>query len=262
MTRLTERVQVNIPFTMLYESYLDRFIEHRLNPEIGFDAEALDRYSLSDFEGIAKILHNAGLAITLHGPFTDLSPGSPDPKIRGVTQSRFEEVLRLLPLFRPKTVVLHMGYDQKRYFYMREAWIEKSLEMWSWLSERVQDEGASLMLENVYEYGPDDVRILFETLGRKKVGFCLDVGHQAAFSRASLDSWVDSLEPFIGQLHLHDNAGTQDDHLALGNGTIDFRGLLRRLNATRDNPPFVTLEPHTEEDLWPSLEYLEKTWPW
>lgn len=262
MTRLTERVQVNIPFTMLYESYLDRFIEHRLNPEIGFDAEALDRYSLSDFGRIAKTLHNAGLSITLHGPFVDLSPGSPDPKISRVTRSRFEQVLRLVPLFRPKTVVFHIGYDKKRYYFIRDIWIEKSLEMWSWFAERVQNEGASLMLENVYEHGPDDVRVLFETLGRQRVGFCLDTGHQAVFSRVSLDAWVDSLEPFIGQLHLHDNSGNQDDHLALGMGTIDFQGLFRRLNPIRDNPPFITLEPHTEEDLWPSLEYLEKTWPW
>jgi hypothetical protein len=24
----------------------------------------------------------------------------------------------------------------------------------------------------------------------------------------------------------------------------------------------ITLEPHREEDLWPSLEYLAKLWPW
>ena len=30
----------------------------------------------------------------------------------------------------------------------------------------------------------------------------------------------------------------------------------------RDTPLPITLEPHEEEDLTPSLEYLEKIWPW
>lgn len=262
MRRLTERVQVNIPFTMLCESYLARFIEHRLNPEIGLDAEALDRYPLSVFSRVANALHDVGLSISLHGPFIDLSPGSPDPKISEVTHGRFEQVLRLVPLFRPKTVVFHAGYDKKRYCYLRDAWLEKSLEVWSWLGERIQDEGALLMLENVYEHGPDDIRVLFENLGKEKVGFCLDTGHHAVFSRVTIDSWIDSLEPFLGQLHLHDNSGGQDDHLALGKGSIDFKGLFSRLRAMRSKPPTTTLEPHREEDLWPSLDYLEKTWPW
>ena len=262
MTRLTEKVQVNIPFRMLYESYLDRFIANRLNPEIGLDAEALDRYSVSDFTHIAEILHGAGLSISLHGPFVDLSPGSPDQEISRVTRERFEQVLGLIPLFRPKTVVFHMAYDRKRYFYMRDIWIERSLELWFWFADRVRNEGASLMLENVYEHDPDEILILFETLGKERVGFCLDTGHQAVFSNASLDSWMDSLEPFISQVHLHDNAGTQDEHLGIGLGTIDFKGLFRRLSAIKNEPPLITLEPHTEDALWSSLEYLEKTWPW
>ncbi len=260
--RIVEKVHVNIPFTMLYESYLDRFVGYGLNPEIGFDGEALDRFSLSDFGRVAEVLCRAGLSITLHGPFVDLSPGSPDARINRVTRDRFEQVLRLIPLFRAKAVVFHMGYDRRRYHYLRDVWIEKSLEVWSWIAEGVKNEGAALMLENVYEDGPDDILVLFETLGRQKAGLCLDTGHHAVFSRVPLDSWVDSLGPFIGQLHLHDNSGGQDDHLGLGRGTIDFEGLLRHLNATRDNPPLITLEPHREEDLLPSLEYLEKIWPW
>ena len=38
MSRIIQKVQINIPFTMLYETYLDAFIENGLNPEIGLDA--------------------------------------------------------------------------------------------------------------------------------------------------------------------------------------------------------------------------------
>ena len=260
--RLIRQLQVNIPFTMLYESYLERFIQHRLNPEIGFAAAALDKYSLSDFKGIAAKLHNSGLTITFHAPFMDLSAGSPDQKVRAVTRYRFEQVLQLVPLFKPKSIVCHVGYDKKRYWYMRDDWIEMNLEMWSWFGRCVQEQGSQLMLENVYEHSPDDIRIIFEKLGNQGIQFCLDSGHQAAFGRVPLETWVETLGAYLGQLHLHDNLGKQDDHLALGQGSIDIKLLLNRLKAIKKEPPIVTLEPHKEEDLRPSLKNLEKIWPW
>lgn len=262
MTWLIKKVQVNIPFTMLHDSYLNRFIEYGLNPEIGFDAIALDRYSLSDITSIADQLHENGCTITLHAPYADLSPGSTDSRVRAVTRRRFEQMLRLLPLFRPKTIVCHAGYDEKRYWYNRAIWVENSLQIWSWLASRVRDEGSVLMLENVYEESPDDIRFLFENLQVHSVGFCLDTGHQAVFGHAPLGAWVESLGKHIGQLHLHDNMGRRDEHQALGRGLIDFKMLFNKLKTMRKKPPIITLEPHEEEHLWPSLEYLEKIWPW
>lgn len=262
MRWLIDKVQVNIPFTMLVEGYLDLFIRERLNPEIGFDATALDRYGTADFAGISEQLHKQGLNITFHAPFMDLSPGSSDPQVRGVTKARFEQVLQLVPLFEPATVVCHASYDEKRYGYERDSWVDRSVEMWAWLGKRIRDEGSVLMLENVYEYGPDDMKILFERLAGVDVGFCLDTGHQAAFGRVPLEEWVKTLDPYLGQLHLHDNAGMKDEHMAMGKGKTDFRMLLGQLKAIREAPPVITLEPHKEEDLLPSLEYLEKIWPW
>lgn len=262
MTRLAKKIQVNIPFTMLHESYLDRFIKYELNPEIGIDAVALDRYSLSDFKEVADQLREHGRNVTLHAPFVDMSPGSPDPKVWALTRNRFGQVLQLVPLFKPETIVCHAGYDQKRYGFLKEIWAEKSLEMWGWLAESLRVEGVALMLENVYEHGPDQIRFLFENLQAQGVGFCLDTGHQAAFGRTPLETWVDVLGKYIGQLHLHDNNGKRDEHQALGRGIIDFEALFKRLVAIRKSPPVITLEPHSEANLWPSVEYLEKIWPW
>jgi sugar phosphate isomerase/epimerase len=181
-----EKVQVNIPFILLKDTYLERFLDYGLNPEIGVDAEALDRCVPTEFEDIARRLHGGGLNITLHAPFVDLSPGSPDPEVRRVTRHRFEQVLPLLSVFKPKTVVCHAGYDAKRYWYMQERWVENSVGLWMWLGQRVRDEGAHLVLENVYEHGPGEIRVIFERLVNQKAGFCLDAGHHAVFSRVPL----------------------------------------------------------------------------
>ena len=262
MRSILEQIQVNVPFAMLYEKYLDGFIRNGLNPEIGLDAAVLESFSLADFTNIAEQLHERHLTITLHAPFMDLSPGSPDPSIEAVTRHRFEQVLQLVPVFKPKTVVCHAGYDWRRYLYIRDIWIEKSIETWEWLGTRISDEGVRLMLENTYEDGPDDIKVLFEELKKLNVGFCLDTGHQAAFGSSTLETWLQSLGEYIEQVHLHDNHGKEDAHLALGQGAIDFSTLFDYLKAEKKEPPVITLEPHREEDLWPSVAYLEKIWPW
>jgi sugar phosphate isomerase/epimerase len=262
MEALLGQVHVNVPFVMLWDGLADKFIRRGLNPEIGIDAAALDRFSPAQFGRIAKRLREGGVAVTLHGPFNDLSAGSADPQIRAVTRRRFEQLLEVAPLFTPRTVVCHAGYDWKRYAYQLDRWLANSFECWRWLARRLTAFGSRLMLENVYESGPEELRAVFEGLTTDGVGFCLDTGHQAAFSHRSLVEWLDGLAPYLGQLHLHDNCGHRDEHLALGQGCVDFAGLFDRLKSLTDTPPVVTLEPHTEEALAPSLAYLETIWPW
>ena len=79
MQDMIPKIQVNVPFRMLYDEYLDRFLKHRINPEIGIDAPALEGFTFADFNRIGKIFHEHALTVTLHGPFIDLSAGSKDP---------------------------------------------------------------------------------------------------------------------------------------------------------------------------------------
>ncbi len=262
LKQIIQNVQVNIPFTMLYEDYLDTFLEYGLNPEIGLDAEALDRYSIANFIGIAKEFQRQSRTVTLHGPFIDLNPGSPDPAVRRLTRHRLEQMLKLVPVFRPLSVVCHANFDERRYGYFKETWLEHSLEFWTWLADRVAEYGALLMLENVYERGPQELKMIFEKLGHANVGFCLDTGHSRTFGQSDLEEWLKVLGPFLGQLHLHDNYGNQDDHLAIGSGIIEFNKLFKYLKQSNQPPPIITLEPHAEKHLWPSLEYLAEHWPW
>lgn len=262
MHKKAPSLHVNIPFSMLYACYLDTFVHYGLNPEIGFDADALDRHSVSDIQPVAQKLRQNGLNVTLHGPFMDLSPGSPDPDIRSIARHRFEQLLRIVPIFEPRTVVCHTGYDHRRYWPIRDTWIENSLSIWTWLARHVRDAGAILVLENVYEETPRELEELLSSLTEQDVGFCLDSGHQAVFSTTPVNKWVERLGSFLRQLHLHDNTGKQDDHLALGTGTIDFKMLFRQLRSLETPPLAITLEPHEEAALWPSLKHIEALWPW
>lgn len=167
-----------------------------------------------------------------------------------------------MPLFRPEAVICHGGYDARRYSAGREAWLEHSAGIWRWFSEQVRESGSVLRLENVYEKGPGEMRRLLDLLKGTPTGFCLDTGHLTAFGQASLTDWLEVLGPRIAHIHLHDNHGERDEHLAPGRGRIDFVLLFQWLKTHLAVPPRITLEPHREQDLEPAIRFLEQTWPW
>ncbi|MFP3979838.1 MAG: sugar phosphate isomerase/epimerase family protein [Desulfobacterales bacterium] len=259
-SRILDRVQVNIPFTWLMDAqagWMDVFIESRINPEIGLDAQALDQYRQSDFAAVARRFHLAGRTVTIHGPFLDLSPGSPDTEIRAITRHRLSQMIKAADVFCPQTIVCHAGYDETRYGFVRQAWYERAAEVWKWAGSVLAEKGIRLMLENVYETDPEEIGRVLEQVADENTGCCLDVGHLYVFSRMPLSAWLEKLSPYIGQIHLHDNQGQKDDHMGMGEGKIDFAPLFDWLRSL-SQIPVITLEPHNQDALVTSISFLEK----
>jgi sugar phosphate isomerase/epimerase len=258
---LISRVQVNIPFPFLGEGYLDLFLDRGLNPEIGLDARSLGHYPRRDFTRMARAFHRARRRLTLHAPFQDLLPGALDEIILNSSRRRLRQAFRLLPVFKPVTIVCHLGYDAKFYQWERQEWLARSAATWKEFTVLAAAQRVTVMIENVYETDPDLFLELITLVNAPNFQVCLDVGHLRAFGGGDFDLWLHTLWPFVGQLHLHDNRGEIDEHLALGQGTVPLEMVLHFL-AARDRRPLVTLEPHQEGSLAPSLQYLATIWPW
>lgn len=260
MESVIANTQVGILFQMLDESHLDMVLANRLNPEISFGVTGMSDYEESRYKQIGKALLDNRAKVSLHGPFMDLSPGSPDPDIWRVTQKRFERILELLPYFRPGCVTCHISYEEGRYGPLRETWEKQSLAMWEWLGKALNKEGVPLMLENVYEQTPEEVLFIFEALSHLDIGFCLDVGHVNVWSPLPLEKWIHTMGRHIRQFHLHDNFGKKDDHRGFGAGRIDFTPVWEYLEAAEELP-VVTMEIHTESEVFPGFAYLKKHCP-
>ena len=258
MHDILKKVQVNMPFRMLIDEYLDVILEEGINPEVGLDCFALDHFSRNEFCDVADTLHGAGLSITLHAPFFDLRPGALDRKVREVTMERLRQVFDLVPCFRPRSVVCHSAFDERYYVSHEEQWLENSVDTWSGLMKSVAEGGTQVALENVYENSSKSLGLLLDALGgARNICFCFDTGHFNAFSLTSLDEWMDALGSRIGQVHLHDNHGSTDEHLPVGEGTFPFQRFFELLRQ-KGVQPIVTLEPHTQEDLWCTLENIKR----
>lgn len=259
--RLLDRVQVNAPYRQLVDKYLELFLRYGINPEIGFDALALETASQEAMAEMARLMEEQGRTITFHGPFMDLAPGGLDERIREVTARRLQRTMELVPLFRPLSIVFHAGYDERRYHAHRAEWLSGSLATWEPIIRQAEEMGVVIHLENVYEQTPEMILTLIEEMDSENLGFCLDMGHMNVFGEVALAEWLDALGPHLKEVHLHDNNGHSDSHGPIGSGTAPFKELFQYLH-DQEKRPVVTLEPHEEATLWGSLETLVKLWPW
>lgn len=258
MKDILQRVQVNMPFRMLVDRYLPMVLKEEINPEIGFDCFALDEYGERDFLNVADTLRDRGLTITFHAPFFDLRPGAIDKRIRNVTIDRLKQVFDLVPYFEPRTVVCHASFDSRYYVANEDLWLENSTETWKEFISVVAGMDTTIVLENVYENDPLMLQRLLGSFNHSdRIGACFDTGHFNAFSTTSLDSWMDSLGSYIVEVHLHDNSGIMDEHAPVGDGTFPFHRLFESLRE-KEIHPIITFEPHTEENLWLTLQNIKK----
>jgi sugar phosphate isomerase/epimerase len=258
---LLSRVQVNIPFAFLFSGYLEKFLARGLNPEIGLDGYSLGCYPPRVFRRAARAFRDAGRRLTLHGPFQDLLPGSLDDKILAASRGRLRQACRYLPVFKPLSLVVHLGYEDRHYGWNRKEWLARAAATFKELAIAAQAHGVRVMLENVYETDPEIFLEVLDRVGASNLRVCFDLGHLLAFSTGDFPRWLQALSPVIGQLHLHDNDGGADSHQALGTGRVPVAEVLEYL-AAAGRRPLITLEPHQEGSLNPSLEYLAAIWPW
>lgn len=235
--------------------YLDLILENGMNIEIGLGAEELEGVSPGEIAGKVELIRRNGSRFTVHGPFWDLCPGSVDPGIREVSRQRLRRLFDIVELIRPEQVVCHTGFDPRHHRGHRAVSIANSVAVWKHFAAEAERLKTPLVVENVWEDGPEWHRELLAKVASPAFGFCLDTGHQNAFSSTPLRAWLEVLWPYLGEIHLHDNDGSFDHHLPVGTGNIDFDFLFGFLRA-RGALPVLTVEPHTEEHLRGTLAGL------
>jgi sugar phosphate isomerase/epimerase len=244
---------IHVPFNRIPE-YIGFIRENRLNLEIYFSSAVLDELRTAEIRGLKDRLDHSP-SLSFHAPFMDLSPGAVDSKVRAVTMERFRQILDIAGILGPKVIVFHSGYEKWKYALNIDLWLEKSLLTWREVTKTASDIGVKIAIENIFEDEPSNLKLLMEKMDTSDFGICLDTGHCNLFSAVPLESWMDALNPYIIELHLHDNNRTSDQHLPIGEGTFDFNKFFSLL---RNKGCVHTIEAHKPEHVMKSMEYLKK----
>lgn len=249
-------VHAHLPWLRSRE-FLPRILDLGLAPEVAFKGPELDDLPGERLQTMARLLAASGRRPTVHAPFFDLSPGAMEPMVRDITLQRLSQALQAAARLGAHLMVVHPGYDRWRYPNLAATWSEHAAATFAALLEMARQYDCRLALENIYEESPATLAALVERLDSPWFGHCFDIGHWRLFGLESQPDWLQVIAPRLIHLHLHDNFGQSDDHLPVGEGTIDFAPILTLLSRLATSPS-ITLEAHDPDELQRSLANFQK----
>lgn len=184
-------------------------------------------------ERIAATLEDTGMPVICHLPcfvyLPDLSPA--------IRQASLDEMKRSLDAaaeLKAEKAVLHPGYITGMGVFVMETARKYAHDGLAAIVAHADALDMQLCFENMfpayhlfYEPGP------FEDLFREFPGMkmTLDAGHANIGDpdQTRLSQFITRLGPHIGHVHVSDNLGKKDDHLAVGKGNIEFVSLAASL---------------------------------
>ncbi len=204
---------------------------------------------------LGEDLRGKKIKVRAAGPIFDLNPGSLDHVVRKHTETCFLRAVDLAKSLDAQALVLPSGFNPLLPDESVEGWQELCLETWERVGESARKKGVEIILKNVFDHSPDIILWLLDALEGLPFGACLDVGHVNVYSNVEIKTWLGSFKKHLCEIHLHDNLGTSDDHLPIGEGIIDFKSLFRSL-IKKDNLPPFTFDMGREE-IVKSLSYID-----
>ena len=243
MSEQRPELHVNIAFKYMRPEDFEFLSLQQLHPELYFAGEDVDAITPAQIDQIEEELKNRHFRTTVHSPFYDLNPGAHDPKVRALTLERMIWSLNIAKRFQAMHVVMHGGYGpwvNKKNF---PAWLDRARHVLTPLLEKAKDLGLKIAFENIYDDSPEDLALMLEGYPLDLAGVCFDVGHFNIFSECSIVKWLDVLGSRLYEFHLHDNLGSEDLHIAVGDGSVKFGPLVNWLRNRETAPmPVMALE--------------------
>ena len=214
------------------------------------------KHSLSENKReLADLLSSYDLEIQVHAPISDVNLGSLIPEMRSVSFQILWSTLDACHDLGAKTVTIHPGYLSPIGFYAPHKVKEACKKSLMDLDKVNRGYGLDICLENMPSmpimtgFSAEDIEYYLDGIDML---FCLDVGH--ANTVGGLSSF-ENLLPSLGNVHVHDNSGERDEHLDVGDGSVDWPEVKRVLEKYNGN---IIIETRTIEGGLRSLENVKK----
>lgn len=125
----------------------------------------------------------------------------------------------------------------------RRRFVSAAADFWRPLADRVGRSDTTIVLENLWEEGPELQGEVIRRAAHPHLAASFDNGHALVFSRRPARDWIAELGEDLAHLHLHDNDGEYDEHLPVGEGSEDWPNLVE---AWRRHAPDAILVLETD----------------
>ncbi len=218
----------------------------------------LEGHHIQQVGEASEVAESYGLELSVHAPFADLNIASMNTRIREESLRQLVEAMGYASSLGAEVFTIHPGRLSPYSMWFPEEAKRRNLSSIEHLVEHAQEHGLVLCIENSPRYagallcGIEELREVLESFTSSELSLTLDVGH--ARTCGDVLEYLTTLRSRVCNVHLHDNTGSEDEHLAVGDGCIDFGRLLRALNATYRGG--VIIECHRERDVFRSRDAI------
>ncbi len=170
------------------------------------------------FESIASY----DFDISLHAPTVDLNPASVNVGIREETVRQLQETIDLAIMLEASTITTHPGYVKRINDRLTARALTFAVSVLQEWAEGSSAAGVVPSIENMPnnpKYFCTTVRELAMFVDQCASYATIDVGH--AHTNATVADFMHAKLP-VSYYHVSDNHGARDEHLAVGDGTINW----------------------------------------
>ncbi len=225
-----------------------------------FAPEVLDETDLRFFR---ETIGKAGVRVTLHATFYDINLATINQDVREGVLRSYGRYLDLAREIGAENMVVHAGLlhkDAAGIDTLRRLARKNLVENLRWLGDEAQRRGVRIALEN----SPPNRNLLMvpdcahhlsvlKEVAHPAVGAVLDMAHAHLHGLDLLD-YLRCIEPYLIELHVHNNHGQEDEHAGMTRGEIDYATIFRRHPV---NVP-VIMEIRNFQEAMESLEWIKK----
>ena len=176
------------------------------------------------------------LSYSIHAPISDINIGSLNERIREDSILEILTTAETAANLNIDLVTIHPGLTSMAVPYMEEKAVEKAKRSLSAIDRISSEYGVRIAVENMPAFPfmlGRTAEELNELIGTTNLGFCLDIGH--ANTTDQIDELIKAFGDRLINVHIHDNNGEHDEHLTLGEGSIDFKKVLDQLKVYSGN---------------------------
>ena len=178
---------------------------------------------LNEDKELIDIINSYDLKYTIHSPFIDLNIASLNPAMADFSADEIKRSIDLANMIDSNIVVVHPGTIGFNGRGKEDLIYQISEEHLKDIGDYAKDNGVDACIENlpnIVDFMFMDVNQLNDTLVKLDLPMTLDIGHAHTNGFTPDEIYFDSIK----HIHVHDNPGDDDTHLALGDGTFDVNG--------------------------------------
>jgi len=224
--------------------------------ELYLSAEEISDYNTTLINRIKNFAKKHCFPLRLHAPLCKLDYSNHSNLLQNL-RPLYQKVIKLCGILNINYIVAHaeLGMDSS-VLIGRE--LESAVLVWRALCNDLSRNNIKISMENHYERDPSHLVRLMEMIDLPNFKMCVDLGHFNAFSDLKIEDCIQKYpRGSIEEVHLADNKGDGDTHLALGEGNIDFRKFFKSFQKRGEKSIFV-LEPRNINEAKKSISFLKK----